>query len=1196
MSDASVLDPLTGAYTRASFNEHLRASLERAQREQSSCSLLFFDLDHFKSINDAFGHARGDEALIEVARRVRETTRDSDLFFRYGGDEFVLILPDTPKPEAAQLANRLLENIRSRPIGGDGSLTLSISVGVATFPEDTAAENALFEKADARNYEAKRRGRARVVFEEAGIPADLPFTELSRIIERDEALETAQQFLAAILEEQRGVLSVVGEAGSGRSRFLTEVEKHAQLQGFEILSLHGSQRLKGKPYGILSKALSKSTAASPERINLEEFDSTLRRRLAEARREHLLLIVDDMPDLDWGTLDILRQFLAQSSIPVLGLVYASDPDSVRVAAPFWSAVSEHIELRPLSINGLRLWLRILLQWEPPDEFIEWIEKQTSGLPHQVERLLKHLLKLNILAKQEMGWALNSHYQEIGAARQWQIRISPNNLPAALTSFIGRETELAEVRRMIGAARLLTLVGPGGMGKTRLTLQAARESINGFGDGVWFIELAPISASTLLLYTVASVLGVHEEQSRPLIDTLCTWLSDKELLIILDNCEHLLDPVAQFVDKVLRASPNVRILASSREALDIAGELVYRMPALELPETQAEIPSEQLSSYPAVRLFMERAAFADSNFRVSGDRTSLIVQICRQLDGIPLAIELAAARLRTLSVEEIASGLHDRFNLLTKGNRAAMPRHQTLRGLIDWSYDMLTKEEHLLLRRLSTFSGGWTLEAAEQVCIEAGGAGLESAAVLELLQRLANKSIINFDEHAGDPRYSMLETIRQYAFEKLVEAGEENQLRDRHLNHYLNFAERTEPILISARRGEWVRRLEIEHDNLRAALERACNQNAERAHRMAGALGWFWYFGDHLNEGHAWCLRVLALDENAVPKQFRAKAMNSAGMVSGNLGHNEESRSWLEKSISLWQVLHEQRLLSETLFWLSYSFVQLGEDEKVCALFEKYESLLRTASDPLILGWSLTYWGRALETAREDFATAKLLHDESVELGRTTQDINILGTAFMNLGYWAAKQGDYETAYHYHSESSKWHKTDGARLRIAISSHNMADMLSLQGKYLEAQALYEESLALSRALGDQAFIAWTAYRLGYLAVHLNQHERARQLFAESLKLYRAQIQQELLTSPLAGYAELLRRQGNFTQAAHILGFIAAHPQSASRAFLLSIDTIEYDHTLASLRTQLPDEEFRAAWSFGEKMTLGEVIAQAAKMVQ
>jgi diguanylate cyclase (GGDEF)-like protein len=1185
MNDASLLDPLTGAFTRATFKEQLHIYIERAQREATTCSLLFFDLDHFKSINDAFGHARGDEALREVARCVKETTRESDLFFRYGGDEFVLILPDTPKSEAVQLATRLLDKIRTRPIGGDAALTLSISVGVASFPEDTAADDALFEKADARNYEAKRRGRARVIADEASVVSDLPFAELSRIIERDEALEVAQDFLSNVIQSQHGVLNIIGEQGSGRSRLLLEIEKRARLQGYEVIKLLGSPRSKSKPHGALAHAMEESSIEL-ERYSLEEMDSALRRHLSVVGRDRLLFSVDDMPDLDWGTLDLLRQLLSNSSIHILRLICVSDPEYARVAVPFGSTVSGHVALQPLSMNGLRIWLRVLMQWEPPEDFIQWLEEQSHGLPQHVERILKYLLKQGVLLKQGSEWNLAENYVVAGADGmiQWQKRNVPNNLPAALTSFVGRESELAEIRRLLASARLLTVVGWGGMGKTRLTIQAAKESLNSFKDGVWLIELAPIADPSLALYTIASVLGVREEQSRPLLNTLTSWLSNKELLLVLDNCEHLIETCAQFSHGVLSASPNVRILASSREALDIAGELVYRMPALDIPNPLNHLPVGELTRFASARLFLERASFALSNFNLSETDAPLVAQICRQLDGIPLAIELAAARLKSMTLDEIAEGLNDRFNLLTRGNRGAMPRHQTLRALVDWSYDMLTEPERSLLGMLSVFSGGWTLEAAEQVCSQVG-----SANVSELLILLAGKSLINFDERAS--RYTMLETIRQYAQEKLTASNKTNGLQNLHLDFYVKFAEQAEPSLISAQRAEWVSRLESEHDNFRAALEQACGQNAELACRLVGALGWFWYFGDHLNEGYAWCMRVLSLNGNSVSIHSRARALNTAGIVSGNLGHNEESRSWLEQSAVLWRSLNEPRSFVETLFWLSYSLVQIGEDERVCQLYEENETVFRESADPLILGWALSYWARALENARGDFVAAKFLHDEGVALGFAHQDINVLGTVFMNLGYWSAKQEDYESGYQYHHESSKWHKADGAQLRIAISSHNMADMLSMQGKYLEAQSLYEESLSLSRALGDQAFIAWTAYRLGYVKVHLKEYERARDLFAESLKLYRAQNEQEYTTSCLAGFAELHRALGYLKRSARLLGFITAHPQSASRVFLLEIDSVEYDRSLNALRNQLSESDFNTTWDEGQRMTLTEALEQA-----
>lgn len=1186
MNEASLLDPLTGAFTRATFHGHLRACVERARRENSACSLLLFDLDHFKSINDAFGHARGDEALKEVARCVRAIVRGTDLFFRYGGDEFVVIAPDTTKVQATELGNRLLESIRAQPLDKDGALRLSISVGVATFPEDITDENVLLEKADARNYEAKRRGRARVVFDETSAAPELPFAELSRLIERDNVLETAQNFLNALAQESRGVLCISGEQGAGCSRVLLEIEKRARLQGFEILALRGSARVQDKPFRVLANAMNQFSNATLERFTLEELDAALQHHLDALGRARLLLCVDDIPKVDWGTLDLLRQLVARSTLPILGLVYTTDSEHARLDAPFNVSLSEHATLQPLSANGLQIWLRVLLQWEPPAEFITWLERETHGMPHDVERLVKHLTKQGALTRQGSEWMLAENYASIGVAgmRQWQKRVIPNNLPAALTSFIGRENELAETRRLLGTTRLLTVVGAGGLGKTRLTLQAAKESLYSFPDGVWLIELAPVSESSLALYTIASVLGVRKEQTRPLLETICAWLSGKELLLVLDNCEHLIDTCAQFAHNVLTASPNVRILASSREALDIAGEMVYRMPALETPDPQKNFSIGELMQFESARLFLERASFAVSDFNLRADETPLVAQICRQLDGIPLALELAAARLKALSLQEIADGLNNRFGLLSRGNRAALPRQQTLRALVDWSYDLLAESERDLLQRLSIFAGGWTLGAAEHICGQA-----ERENISKLLKLLADKSLIAYDERAA--RYAMLETIRQYAQEKLAATHQEKSLRDLHTDFYLHFAEQTEENLIRAQRGEWTPRVEADHDNLRAALEHSCAQNADRARRMVGALGWFWYFADHLNEGHAWCLRALATDEDAASAFSRARAFNAAGIVSGNLGYNEQARAWLEQSVALWQTLSAPREFTETLFWLSYALVQLGQDERVCELYEQHQVIVRANADPLILGWALAYWARALENARGDFAAAKSLYDEAVALGLAQGDTNILGTAYMNLGYWAANQGDYDAGYQYHLESSKWHKTDGARLRIAISSHNMADMLSMQGKFQEAHALYQESLALSRALGDQAFIAWTAYRLGYVHVYLQEYAHARDLFAESIQLYRAQKEQEYITSALAGCAELLRAQGELKQAARVLGYVAAHPQSTNRIFLLEIDAVEYNRTLETLRAQLDTESFHTTWVQGRAMTIEQAIELA-----
>jgi len=394
---------------------------------------------------------------------------------------------------------------------------------------------------------------------------------------------------------------------------------------------------------------------------------------------------------------------------------------------------------------------------------------------------------------------------------------PNNLPLQLTSFIGREKEIAEIKDLVEQNRLVTLTGSGGVGKTRHSLQVGAELLDAFADGVWLVELEPVSDPGLVPQAVATALGVREDQGRPLINALQDHLQAKNVFLLLDGCEHLLDACARLVDVLLHSCPHLKILASSREALGIAGEVSFRVPSLSLPDPRHLPALESLTQYDAVRLFIERAVAVKSDFVVTNENAPAVAQVCSRLDGIPLAIELAAARVKGLAVEQISQRLDDRFRLLTGGSRTALQRHQTLRAMIEWSYDLLSEDERVLLRRLAVFVGDWTLEAAEAVCAQTGQA-IETPEVIDLLLRLVDKSLIVAEEHGGQARYHMLETIREFARDKLTESGEEAQLRSRHLDFFLEFSEQSESKLHTAEHLIWLHQLGAEYENLRAALE------------------------------------------------------------------------------------------------------------------------------------------------------------------------------------------------------------------------------------------------------------------------------------------------------------------------------------------------------------------------------------------
>ncbi len=602
---------------------------------------------------------------------------------------------------------------------------------------------------------------------------------------------------------------------------------------------------------------------------------------------------------------------------------------------------------------------------------------------------------------------------------WHDEKRRHNLPESVTTFVGREREMAEIKKLLSTFRLLTLTGSGGVGKTRLALHVAadlrdaqwdevQDKPRPYRDGVWFIELAPLSDPSLVPTTIANVLGVREEQERSLIATLSDWLRDKHLLLILDNCEHLIEAGAQFADAVLRTSHDVRILATSRETLGIAGETAYRVPSLAMPDPKNMPPLETLSQSESVRLFIERAQAAQPKFALAEGNALAVAQLCHQLDGIPLALELAAARVQAFSVEQINERLDDRFRLLTGGSRTALPRQQTLRALVDWSYDLLSESERMLLRRLSVFAGGWTLEAAESVCGEQDGESGQTtvptnhrlfSGVLETLARLVDKSLVVVNLQAKEPRYHLLETIRQYAREKLLDANESEPLRDRHLDFFLKLAEQSESLYYEGQLFEWIPRLEVEHDNLRAALEWACGRDPEKARWLAGLLRWFWLYAEHLHEARTWYARVLKSGERASKTKELATALLGAAVSAAGLEEHGEARSFLEESVALYRELGDETRLAEALVWLGNSTLILGHDANACALYEENESLIRKSARRATLASGLVVWARAIANARHDYTFAKALLEESIAIRRASKNSFPLGLgAFLVLGY------------------------------------------------------------------------------------------------------------------------------------------------------------------------------------------------------
>ncbi len=775
-----------------------------------------------------------------------------------------------------------------------------------------------------------------------------------------------------------------------------------------------------------------------------------------------------------------------------------------------------------------------------------------------------------------------------------------NLPTHLSKFIGREKEIGQVKARLAENRLVTLTGPGGIGKTRLSIQTGRALLPMYEQGVWLVELAPLADPALVLQTVATVLGVSEQQDRPWLMTLTDSLRQKSLLLVLDNCEHLIDACAQLAEHLLRHCPNVRLLTSSREALGVEGEIAFRVSSLSLPSTE-HAPGTELADSEAVQLFVERAAAVLPGFALTDANAPAIAQVCRRLDGIALAIELAAARVKTLKVEQIAGRLDDAFRLLTGGSRTALPRQQTLRATIDWSYNLLSDPERRVFRRLPVFAGGWTLEAAEAIC---AGEGVETDEMLDLLTQLAGKSLVVIQRQPGqEARYHLLETTRQYAREKLLENSEGETGRERHLAFYLRLAEEIRLKQKTAERPARRRQFETENDNFRAALEWALTaENAVRVEqglRVASALRDFWNGGGHYREGLDWLEQglVLSAGSDSASPLVQAKALYAVGFLTAfYLGFprgNSPARSLLEESIALYRKIDppDKRDLADALSVLA----GLYTDDPTAARALSEESVTICRGLGSSGQWELAqalFWNGHIIYMQGDDAAAQSCAKESQSLYRQVGDVWETAAPISTLGHLAVRQGDYSAARTYYEESLHLYREGEDRWGIAASADWLGDVDRILGDYGAASARFEESLRRWREMGNRADIALSLRNLGIARLFQSDSESAAALLLESLSLLRESTNTFAIALTLVGLSDVWRAQGQGVQAARLLRAAeTANAPIRSWASSAIADQAEYDRLVAAGHAHMTEAVFVAAWAEGQAMTLEQAVAYA-----
>ncbi len=669
--------------------------------------------------------------------------------------------------------------------------------------------------------------------------------------------------------------------------------------------------------------------------------------------------------------------------------------------------------------------------------------------------------------------------------------SIGNLPLQLTSFIGREHEIDEIKAVLRSARLVTLTGAGGTGKTRLAMEVAKQIGEQFPEGVWLIDFAVLPEPNLILQAITTALGVREEPKRSLIQTLTDHLRSKKLLLLFDNCEHLVAACAQVADTLLQICPRLQILATSREALGLTGEHQYYVPTLTIPPPDSELVIETLNQSEAVRVFLDRAVLVRPAFKLTKANAFAIAQICRRLDGIPLALELAAARVKGLNTEQISARLDDRFSLLRTGNRTALQRHQTLRATIDWSYNLLSEKERLLLSRLSVFAGGWTVESATEVCLVVQP---EEQDVLNLLLNLADKSLVIVEEQEGETRYRLLETIREYALEKLIESGEERLVRNRHLDFFINFAEEAEHNYRGKKQLFWFSMMEKERVNFRAALDYVLHSNQpETVLRLAGTAFWLWFFRGPWSEGQIWTEAALAQTPD-LRTMAKAKVLMGLGLLQFAQSDHPSAHRILAESLSIWQELDNKWWSAFVLGFMGLT-IRAHDREAAARFFKESLKLAKETNEKWILAFSLWNIGEN-ELYLKNLSEAQRLLDQCLELSQALGDRMLQNEALRALGEISEAGQEYTHAVDLYKESLSIVQELHDITNISVLYFNVGRALQLAGDNENAANYFREALVQSQRLGKKSGVLRALAGLGVVAAANGEAERAVYLLTTS----------------------------------------------------------------------------------------------------
>ncbi len=1154
-------DNLTGALTRKMLLDHLPLEIENAQRTETPFSILFLDLDHFKSINDGFGHGRGDEILSAVVKRMTQAVRASDMVYRQGGDEFIILLPGTHCTQAEKLAARILSTVQEKEFAGNPPISLGLSIGVASYPADADSVQGLLEVADQRHYAAKRNGRGRVIGHDI-LPNEISISDSShRLLERDAALATAKQFLNQFFVYHSGVLEISGDPGCGKSRLLEKIENMARLQGYTVLKLQGGPGMARYYLGSIVRACrafaqKQADQAMPHpALGVSNFLAWLTTYQATSKTAGVLFLVDDFDQIDKATCDFLLDLLLNiqtSSAETTcedaetgraGLIYTIDTRGIRHLSFHGIHLRNTLHIRPLNIESTRIWIRQSLQWEPTSAFLTWFYAQTKGLPKQIQIGLSFLVSQTLLQRQPGTWQPSRHlfHLDISAQLQQQTELEISNFPTYQRQFIGRHAEIEKLHKNLNTYRNTAILGAGGVGKTRLAIQVGLERAGLYPDGVYFVDFSDLTDNEYLETRLLQTFHIFGRKNQSIQESLIDSLKNKTALVIFDIFQPI-QGFRQLVDAILTFCPNVQMLMALRQNWEDMVESHITLAGLGYPEVNNLEHLTTYHQFSSIQLFLQHAQSVSPDFAPNEVEIDDLILICNYLAGLPLAIELAATWVNVYSCQEIYREIAEiKLRNLNKPSQLS-DQYQHMLAVMDSFWMQLSDLEQQILMNLAVFRGSFQSQAAQQI---AGASPF-------FLDALAMKSYLRINQ-AG--HYIIHSLLQQYAIDRLRANPKQ------HVAVMQRFATYYHKYLLDRKNHYYTikgaKELHGEIENIRRALHWLIqNQQYQNIGAAIFMLHIYFYFQGLLFESKRFMEKTISYFESAAQPELMGITLGCLGYVSFLIGDAAKAAQQIEQAITL---LQQTQNFKMRVYFDGLRFYFLQDLDAIQANLQHALTIFQNTEDELMLG--LVYDVLAdINRHRGQIEQANHYYQKSVLAFQQVRAECIMPHTLGTWGNMLRDDGQFEQARSRYAEAKNLYEKMGNPTWVAMSDFLLGSLSCREGHYTAAKNTLINALTLLQRTGYTYGMMHVKKSLGDCYLGLDDLEQARSHYFAALA-YTVEGEFSTETSlVLTGLARLYWAERQTAIALEMIRFIQENPRSYQH----------YRQLAAELRTEIDAE--------------------------